>query len=157
MKKVLPIIGKTSLIKIKLIFCVLYAFSPLSDISAQKYPKSLVIEKDTVICFTTNQAKKLALINEENKMLKQTLSISDNQQVKLQEIISNQENIIENSKVIERKYLELLNSYEVEKKANDKVRSMLKRQILKQTIFKYISIGAGVLTSGFLTYKLITK
>jgi L-fucose isomerase-like protein len=90
-------------------------------------------------------------------MLKQTLSISDNQQVKLQEIISNQENIIENSKVIERKYLELLNSYEVEKKANDKVRSMLKRQILKQTIFKYISIGAGVLTSGFLTYKLITK
>lgn len=157
MKKELPIIGKMNLMRSNLIFLVLCGFFTSFNTTAQKYPKTLVISQDTLVCFSVKQAKQLALINEENKMLKQTLSITNEQLVKLNEINTTQNEIIENTNKIELRYKELLNTYEVEKKTNDRIKSMLQRKVVKQTIYKYISIGAGVLTSGFLTYKLITK
>lgn len=157
MKRELPTIGKMNLMRNNLIFLVLCGFFTPFNITAQKYPKTLVISQDTLVCFSVKQAKQLALINEENKMLKQTLSITDEQLVKLHEINTTQSEIIENTNKIELKYKELLNTYEVEKKTNDRIKSMLQRKVIKQTIYKYLAIGAGVLTSGFLTYKLITK
>jgi hypothetical protein len=157
MKKALLIIGKMNLMRNNLIFLVLCVFFIVFNTTAQKYPKTLVISQDTLVCFTLKQAKKLAIINEENKMLKENLTLSENEISKLNKINLSQSEIIENSKEIDTKYHELLNSYEVEKKANDRVKSMLQRRIIKQTIYKYLAIGAGVLTSGFLTYKLVTK
>lgn len=157
MKKALAIIGKINLMRNNLIFLVLCVFFSVFNTTAQKYPKTLVISQDTLVCFTLKQAKKLALINEENKMLKETLILSENEISKLNKINSSQSEIIENSKQIDARYHELLNTYEVEKKSNDRIKSMLRRKVIKQTIYKYIAIGVGVLSSGFLSYKLITK
>jgi hypothetical protein len=41
----------------------------------QKYPKSIVIENDTIICFTTAQSKQLAIWNEQRKQCQEFKNI----------------------------------------------------------------------------------
>ena len=69
----LTTIGMKNLISGLFIVCALNLFG-------QKYPKSLVIDSDTLVCFKVVQAKQLAVWNEERKQC-QELRIIDNKEL----------------------------------------------------------------------------
>jgi hypothetical protein len=117
---------------------------------AQKYPKTIVIENDTIICFTTAQSKQLAVWNEQRKQC-QELRILDAKEISKKDgiifeknaIINNQDSIIFNycSIIVEKE--KIINLNEEEKK-------ILKKEVRKQKIGKWIAIISGVLLSGLM-------
>ena len=115
----------------------------------QKYPSVIVISKDTLVCFTTEQAKQMGVWNEQRKECVE-LRKNDNQKISELEkitttqtgIISNLENeIVQHKKNVEDKN-KLIGVCEDEK-------NTLKREIRKQKIGKWIAIIGGVALSTF--------
>jgi Zn-dependent oligopeptidase len=119
------------------------------------YPSVIVLQKDTLVCFTTEQSKQIAVWNEQRKECIE-LSKNDNQKIsELQKItttqigiISNLENeIIQHKKNIEDKD-KLIGVCEDEKKS-------LTKEIRKQKRGKWIAIIGGI-GGVFLTTFILT-
>jgi hypothetical protein len=115
----------------------------------KKYPSVIVLQKDTLVCFTTEQSKQIAVWNEQRKECVE-LRKNDNQKISELEkitttqtgIISNLENeIVQHKKNVEDKN-KLIGVCEDEK-------NTLKREIRKQKIGKWIAIIGGVALSTF--------
>jgi Zn-dependent oligopeptidase len=119
------------------------------------YPSVIILQKDTLVCFTTEQSKQIAVWNEQRKECVE-LSKNDNQKIsELQKItttqigiISNLENdIIQHKKNIEDKD-KLIGVCEDEKKS-------LTKEIRKQKRGKWIAIIGGI-GGVFLTTFILT-
>jgi septal ring factor EnvC (AmiA/AmiB activator) len=141
-------LSKTILFVFALQFCFAQQVKP-------KYPSVIVVGKDTLVCFTTEQAKQMGVWNEERKECLE-LRKNDNQKISELEkitttqtgIISNLENeIIQHKKNIEDKD-KLIGVCEDEKKT-------LTREIRKQKRGKWIAIFSGI-GGVFLTTYILT-
>jgi septal ring factor EnvC (AmiA/AmiB activator) len=108
------------------------------------YPSIIVLEKDTLVCFTTEQSKQIAVWNEQRKECVE-LRKNDNQKIsELEKITTTQTGIIsnlENEIIQHKKNLEdkdkLIGVCEDEKKS-------LTKEIRKQKRGKWIAIISGV-------------
>jgi septal ring factor EnvC (AmiA/AmiB activator) len=121
----------------------------------KKYPSVIVLEKDTLVCFTTEQSKKMAVWNEQRKECIE-LRKNDNQKIsELENIKTTQTGIISNleTEIIQhKKNLEdkdkLISVCEDEKKS-------LTKEIRKQKRGKWIAIIGGI-GGVFLTTFILT-
>ncbi len=115
-----------------------------------KYPSVIVLHKDTLVCFTTEQSKQVAVWNEERKQCLE-LSKNDSQKInELENIITQQKGLISNlekEKGLLKANLQdkdaLIMICEEEKKS-------IKKEVRKQKIGKWIAIVGGVALSTFL-------
>jgi hypothetical protein len=113
----------------------------------QKHPSVIVVEKDTLVCFTTEQSRQMGVWNEERKECVE-LRGNDNQKIsELKKITTTQSGIIynlENEIVQHKKNFKDKNSLllicEDEKNA-------LKDEVRKHKIGKWIAIIGGVFLS----------
>lgn len=121
----------------------------------KKYPSIIVLEKDTLVCFTTEQSKQIAVWNEQRKECVE-LRKNDNQKIsELEKITNTQTGIISNleSEIVQhKKNFEDKNSLllicEDEKKS-------LTKEIRKQKRGKWIAIISGI-GGVFLTTFILT-
>jgi hypothetical protein len=115
-----------------------------------KYPSVIVLHKDTLVCFTTEQSKQVAVWNEERKQCLE-LSKNDSQKInELENIITQQKGLISNlekEKGLLKANLQdkdaLIMICEEEKKS-------IKKEVRKQKVGKWIAIVGGVALSTFL-------
>ena len=122
----------------------------ISITNAQKYPKTIVIENDTIICFTTTQSKQLAIWNEQRKQC-QELRVLDRKEItKKDGIISEQNSIISNQDSIIFNYRSIIVEKEKIITIHEEERKLLKKEIRTQKIGKWIAIISGVLLSGLM-------
>lgn len=117
--------------------------------NAQKnqYPLTILIDDDSLVCFTIEQSKQLAIWNEEKKECINLYKNSNEKIIQLENISTTQKGIIDNleNEIIQHnKNLEdknkIISIFEDEKK-------YLKKQVIKQKIYKWISIFSGVILS----------
>ena len=120
-----------------------------------KYPSVIILEKDTLVCFTTEQSKQMGVWNEQRKECFE-LRKNDNQKINELEkititqtgIISNLENeIVQHKKNFDDKN-SLLVICEDEKK-------LLKKEIRKQKRGKWVAILGGI-GGVFITTMILT-
>lgn len=114
-----------------------------------KYPSVIVLNKDTLVCFTTEQSKQIAVWNEQRKECLE-LRKNDNQKIgELQNVLNQQTGLITN---LENE-TGLLNASLKDKDAlilicEDEKKS-LKKEVRKQKVGKWIAIVGGVVLSTF--------
>jgi len=117
--------------------------------NAQKkqYPLTILIDDDSLVCFTIEQSKQLAIWNEEKKECINLYKNSNQKIVQFENISKTQKGIIDNleNEIIQHnKNLEdknkIISVFEDEKK-------YLKKQVIKQKFYKWISIFSGVILS----------
>lgn len=117
--------------------------------NAQKkqYPLTILIDDDSLVCFTIEQSKQLAIWNEEKKECINLYKNSNQKIVQFENITKTQKSIIDNleNEIIQHnKNLEdknkIISVFEDEKK-------YLKKQVIKQKFYKWISIFSGVILS----------
>ena len=141
MRKKLLTIGMQNLISI---LFIVFAF----NLIGQKYPKSLVIDNDTLVCFKVAQAKQLAIWNEERKQCQELRIIDNNELIKKDQIIIETNSIIESkNKIIESNQLIILEKDKIID-INEQEKKLLKKQLRNQKIGKWIAIVSGVFLSG---------
>ena len=143
MRKKLQIIGMKNLISI---LFLIFAFHFLG----QKYPKTLIIENDTLVCFNLSQSKQIAIWNEERKLCQEIHNLDKQEIIKKEQVIVEtnkivvaQNEIIENNKLIIVEKDKLISIHEEEIK-------ILKKQVRRQKTGKWIAIIGGVFLSGIM-------
>lgn len=112
-----------------------------------KHPSVIVLENDTLVCFTTEQSKQVAVWNEQRKECLE-LRKNDNQKINELENISNQQiGLISNLE----KETGLLNENLKDKDALIEIcedeKKSLKKEVRKQKVGKWIAIIGGGLLS----------
>jgi hypothetical protein len=126
------------------ILFIVFAF----NLIGQKYPKSLVIDNDTLVCFKVAQAKQLAIWNEERKQCQELRIIDNNELIKKDQIIIETNSIIESkNKIIESNQLIILEKDKIID-INEQEKKLLKKQLRNQKIGKWIAIVSGIFLSG---------
>jgi hypothetical protein len=115
--------------------------------SKVKYPKLMIVEKDTVMCFTIQQSKQMAIWNESRKECLELSKLDKEKIVELNKISTKKDSIIsnlENTILLCKKNVDgkqsLVNVCDSEKK-------QLKKEIRKQRRGKWIAIIGGVFLS----------
>lgn len=140
-----------------LFFYIFIGFNALSQQSQSKYPSVSVINADTVLIFTIEQSKKLAIINEDRKRLKQLNEINEKQLSQKDSIIQMQYNQLVNFDKIKRKYDVIVVEKESMKKLCDSQSILFEKEIKKQNRQKWIAIISGVVSVATISYFYILK
>lgn len=129
-----------------IIFIFAVQFCSAQQVS-QKYPSVIVVEKDTLVCFTTEQARKMGVWNEEKKQCIELRKNDNNKISELQKITTTQTSIILNleNEIIQHKENfkdknSLLLICEDEK-------DTLKDEVRKHKIGKWVAVIGGVVLS----------
>lgn len=130
---------------ISIFFLVFFSFA-----NAQKYPKTIVIENDTIICFTTAQSKQLAVWNEQRKQCQELRILESKEIIKKDGIIYEQNTIINNQDSIIFNYRSIIVEKEKIITINEEEKKLLKKEIRTQKVGKWIAIISGVLLSGLM-------
>jgi hypothetical protein len=128
----------------------------LTTLSA--FSQTLILnKKDTSICFSINQAKYLLKEQYKVKECQTILTICEKQNALSDSIINNfrANNNSLKSVIFNQKSIIGLQDTEIDD-LNDKI-SDEQRQVRKQKAYKWVSIGCGILASGFIGYKYLTK
>ena len=134
---------------IKTIICVL-ALQLCYAQTKTKYPSVIVIEKDTIVCFTTEQAKQMGVWNEQRKQCQELRVLDAKEITKKDGIISEQNSIISKQDSIIFNYRGIIVEKEKIITINEEERKLLKKEIRTQKIGKWIAIISGVLLSGLM-------
>lgn len=156
-------IGRMSLNKLLIIACVLispYSFAQKKkkkNLEVIEYPAMKVIEKDTVIIFTLEQARDLSEKNEQRKKLEAEAKITKSQLEFKDSIITMQIKQVLDLKLVKFDYDELVKQMQRQQQTCSDEKSILNNEIRKQRRHKNLSIGAGVLSFGTLLYFYIHK
>jgi hypothetical protein len=140
-----------------LFFCLFISLNALSQRIESKYPVVSVVNTDSVIIFSIEQGKKIAIINEDRKRLQKLSAINENEISQRDSIIRMQYNQIENFDKIKRKYDVIVLEKDDMKKLNDSQSFLLNKEIKKQTRHKWIAIISGVVGVATISYFYITK
>jgi hypothetical protein len=119
------------------------------------YPSIILLEKDTLVCFTTEQAKQMGVWNEERKECVE-LRKNDNQKIsELEKIKTTQTGIISN---LEKEIVQHKKNFEDKNSLLlicEDEKSSLKKEIRKQKTGKWIAIISGI-GGVFLTTFILT-
>lgn len=156
-------IGRMSLNKLLIIACVLIAPYSFAQKKKKKnpevieYPAMKVIEKDTVIIFTLEQARELSKENEERKKLLSDIKIMSSQIKFKDSVIRMQEKQVLDLKLVKFDYDEIVKQMQRQQQVCSDEKAILNDEISKQRRHKNLSIGAGILSFGTLLYFYIHK
>jgi len=119
------------------------------------YPAIIVIEKDTLVCFTTEQSKQIAVWNEQRKECVE-LRKNDNQKInELEKITTTQTGIISN---LENEIIQHKQNFEDKNSLLlicEDEKQTLKSEVRKQKRGKWIAIISGI-GGVFLTTFILT-
>lgn len=108
------------------------------------YPSTMLIGKDTLVCFTTSQAKQMAIWNEKRKECIE-LSKNDNQKIsELNNITIKQDSIISNLENQVVQYRATISDKDNLISVCEDEKVNLKKEIRKQRRGKWIAILCGV-------------
>ena len=118
--------------------------------NAQKYPKTILIENDTIICFTTAQSKQVAIWNEQRKQCQELRVLDGKEITKKDGIISEKNSIISKQDSIIFNYRGIIVEKEKIITINEEEKKLLKKEIRTQKVGKWIAIISGVLLSGLI-------
>ena len=121
----------------------LFLFVPYITFS-QQYPKTSVIDEDTVLIFSQEQANKIAQWNEERKYCKENsilLEIEINQK---DTIINSLEGKLNEFNIIEDKYKEIIKGKDDLQDICEQEKNILNKEIKRQKRHKWIAIISGV-------------
>lgn len=118
--------------------------------NAQKYPKTIIFENDTIICFTTAQSKQLAIWNEQRKQCEELRILDEKEIIKKDGVIYEQNEIINKQDSIIFNYRGIIVEKEKIITINEEERKLLKKEIRTQKVGKWIAIISGVLLSGLM-------
>lgn len=111
---------------------------------ANEYPIISKIDKDSVIIFTIKQGRELVKINEEKKECLELNDILNQEIIQKDTIIYAQSKKIENYKgIVSEKDVIIANKEELTKICEQE-KTMLKKEIRKQKVGKWIAIASGV-------------
>jgi hypothetical protein len=128
---------------ISILFLVFFTQITYAQIKSN-YPKVMLVEKDTLICFTTQQAKQMAIWNEKRKECIE-LSKNDNQKIaELNNISITKDSIISNLENEVVQYKKTITDKESLIAICEDEKTSLKREIRKQRRGKWIAIICGV-------------
>ena len=128
---------------ISILFSVFFTQITYAQIKSN-YPKVMLVEKDTLICFTTQQAKQMAIWNEKRKESIE-LSKNDNQKIaELNNISITKDSIISNLENEVVQYKKTITDKESLIAICEDEKTSLKREIRKQRRGKWIAIICGV-------------
>lgn len=142
---------------IAFVFCVFLTSNAFSQQLESKYPSVSVINSDTVIIFTFEQAQKLAIMNEDRKRLKQLNYINEKEIAHRDSIIKMQYNELVNYDKIKRKYDAIVIEKQDIKNLYDSQTGLLNKEIKKQVRQKWVAIITGVVSFATISYFYITK
>lgn len=140
-----------------LIKTILFIFTVQLCFSQQKteikYPSVMVVNKDTLVCFTKEQSKQVTVWNEQRKECLE-LRKNDNQKInELEKINTEQIGLISNLE--NENNLMKLSSIDKDEliKIRDDENKSLKKEVRKQKIGKWTAIIGGVVLSTILLIK----
>jgi cell shape-determining protein MreC len=127
--------------------------------SAQKdtYPKIVMYQSDTVLAFTLKQARQLSVFNEERKECLDIRKDLENQLKEFDRINDEQKGQLVNLEKVKKDYDEVVKAINENNSLCEDEKKILKNQRNDQIKYKWFSIGAGTLTTLFMTYLYITK
>ena len=152
----LKIIGKMKLSNI-CFFVVFFTSAAFSQVKTTIYPKVIVYDKDTVILFSIDQAKKLAENNEDrkecfenNEILKQEIQQKDI-------IISQEQGKVKNYDKIVKDHNDIVKAKDDLQKLCKEEKEILSDEVNKKNRHKWYAIIGGSITTGFMTYLWIIK
>ena len=138
---------------LKLLFCILVNLNAFS----QKYPSVSVINSDTVIIFSFEQGKKLAIINEDRKRLQKLNIVNEKELAEKDSIIKMQYNQLVNYDKISRKYNAIIIEKEESKKLCDTQCALYTKEIRKLSRQKWVAIISGVVSVATISYFYVIK
>jgi len=118
--------------------------------NAQKYPKTIIFENDTIICFTTAQSKQLGVWNEERKQCHELRILDAKEMIKKDGVIYEQNEIINKQDSIIFNYRGIIVEKEKIIIINEEEKKLLKKEIRTQKVGKWIAIICGVLLSSLM-------
>lgn len=121
------------------------------------YPKVIVHETDTVLAFSLAQARKLSVFNEERKECLDLQTDLESQIKELERIKTENEKQLTNMDKVKKDYDDILVAIKENKSLCETEKNILKTQRDDQIQHKWFAIGAGTLTTFFMTYLWITK
>jgi len=128
---------------IRILFVVFFTQFSYAQIK-NTYPSTMLIGKDTLVCFTTSQAKQMAIWNEKRKECIE-LSKNDNQKItELNNIVTKQDSIISNLEKEVIQYTETISDKDNLINICEDEKTSLKKEIRKQRRGKWIAIICGV-------------
>ena len=130
----------------KYIISIIFTFLITSVFTQEnKYPVVTVIESDTVIIFDVYQGKKLIKINEQKKECEEVKSIYEQQILEKDTIINNQKFQISNlQEIVTQKDVVISSNKNILQLCEDE-KKILKKEIRKQKIIRWVAIGSGVI------------
>ena len=122
----------------------IFAVQFFSAQTIKTYPSIIVLEKDTLVCFTTEQSKQIAVWNEQRKEFVE-LSKNDNQKIsELKKITTTQTGIISN---LEKEIVQHKKNFEDKNSLLlicEDEKETLKDEVGKQKRDKWIAIISGI-------------
>lgn len=127
--------------------------------TAQKepYPKVIIVESDTVLAFTLNQARQLSVFNEERKECLDIKSDLEGQVAQFEKVNAEQKQQLANLEKVKIDYDIIVKATNENKALCETEKNILRTQRNDQVKYKWFSIGVGSLTTLFMTYLYVTK
>lgn len=110
----------------------------------QQYPKTTVIEEDTVLIFSQEQANKIAQWNEERKYCKDNSILLELEINQKDTIINHLEGKLSEFNIIEDKYKEIIKGKDDLQDICKQEKNILNKEIKRQKRHKWIAIISGV-------------
>jgi len=141
MQSKLKTIGMKNLISVlTIIFICHFTYSQVKP----KYPAVMVINKDSLVCFTTEQSKQIAVWNEQRKECLELQSEDKKTIVELNKVVNKQLEIISNLETEITLHKKTISDKETLLQVCEDEKKSLNKEIRKQRRGKWIAICSGV-------------
>ena len=111
---------------------------------SQEYPKTSVIDEDTVLIFSQEQANKIAIWNEERKYCVENSDLLKLEINQKDTIIYSLEGKLLEFSIIEDKYKNIIKSKDDLKNICEQEKKILNKEIKRQKRHKFIAIIGGI-------------
>ena len=137
---------------------LLFIFLFISTVSfSQTYPQIVVIEEDSCIIFTLSQSRQMITWDLQLQECRTNLELTSNESSLKDSIIQIQKEQIEEYQKIDTTYLALMDENKELTELLEEERKILKKQIRKQKVQKWLVGIGGFVTTSFATYLYIKK
>lgn len=142
---------------LNVLFLTFVSFIGLSQKTQLDYPIVSVINSDTVIIFSFEQGKNLAIINENKKRLEKLNDLNNQELLQKDSVIQMQNGqLINNDKIIQ-KYQFIVKEKENQNELSNSQNTLLKTELKKQIRQKWIAIISGIAGVATISYFYIIK
>ncbi len=135
----------------------LVSFSAFSQVEKVAYPAIIVYQGDTLLAFTTDQGRKLSVLNEERKECIEINKDLIKQKEEYQITIREKDKQLTNLTKVKADQDTIINSLNENLSIAKTQRDVVTNQRNNQRAYKWTAIGVGSFTTLFMSYLFITK